>query len=126
MLKIIFGYGIDDETAIGHALDEYNSKEGRKTYHESKVRQIAADRFRCEIWYSVSEVQKQEEKQTFIGSVDIDPNDPNWYEKWKALQNASNNQAELEKLGIDQETLDAEWRTNTTDFTETMAHIADK
>lgn len=93
MLKIIFGYGVDDETAIGNAIDEYNSVEGRKTYHESKVRQIqpnGVQQFRCEIWYTLnqSEAEKQTEaeKHLFIGSTDIDPNDPDWREKMTAKQ----------------------------------------
>lgn len=88
MLKIVFGYGADDEIAIGNALDAYNSVEGRKTYHESKVRQLTDGNFRCEVWYTLNqseaEKQKEAEKHLFIGSEDIDPNDPNWREKWEA------------------------------------------
>lgn len=96
MLKIIFGYGADDETAIGNAIDEYNSVEGRKTYHESKVRQLqdntlqSLHRYRCEIWYTLTSTyeqkKEQEEKFEFIGSTDIDPYDPNWREQWEIQQ----------------------------------------
>lgn len=115
MLKIIFGYGIDDEVAIGHALDEYNSVEGRKTYHESKVRQLTDGSFRCEIWYTLTQDSyiAQQPKHEFIGSTDIDPNDPDWHAKWKALQDESNAQDQL-----DQETEDST-------KTDTMNHIAD-
>lgn len=95
MLKIVFGYGLDDETAIVSAIAEYNSTIGRKTYHESKVRQIQPNggitQFRCEIWYTVAdpsaaEQQREAEKFMFIGSDDIDPYDPDWREKMAKQQ----------------------------------------
>lgn len=90
MLKIIFGYGTDDELAIGRAIDEYNSVEGRKTYHDSKVRQLLDGSFRCEIWYTLHQTEEQKkaeaEKHLFIGSTEIDPSDPDWRVKWEAQQ----------------------------------------
>ena len=103
MLKVIFGYDETDEAAISNAIYEYNNLEGRKTYHESKVRQLNTNRFRCEIWFTLLPLVEQtvaKEKFQFIGSIDIDPNDPTWEDKWKARQGPYIPESVTNTLGI--------------------------
>ena len=129
MLKIEFGVGDNLIDAAQRAVEKYNAIEGNKTFHTKEYSHYKSPEnevYQCEIWFTVHEPKtpvEQEEKHEFIGSTDIDPRDPDWHEKWKALQDASNEQAKL-----DQETADVDWRLNTDEFPEieTMEHIADR
>lgn len=105
-LKFVIGYSADIATAKERAVYFYNDVEGTKNIVaiESQVgiNELNEPAWFTTIWFNLYEpVQEQEQKFEYIGSTTIDPNDPDWEQKWKESQ------------GIDQETLDAEWRTNT-------------
>jgi len=129
-LNIAVGYGNTIIIAKERAIAFYETVEGKKVFRavESQQGYDSANNqaFVTTIWFEIVPPvveQPQGPKYEFIGSTDIDPADPDWYAKWKALQGEVNDQAIL-----DQETADADWRTNTDDFSETaetMAHIAD-
>jgi hypothetical protein len=128
-LKYVVGFSYDAIVAKDRALFFYNEVEGRKSVIaiESQIGKNELDEpaWFTTIWYNLheAETEKEAQKEYFIGSTDISPNDPNWYDKWKALQDAANEQTQLY-----QETTNADWFLNTDEFpiVETMDHIADK
>ena len=104
-LKAAVGIDYAYIEALTLALNNYNQDDARKQFHKILVTSTDATTT-VTIVYSTAdptpeERKKEEEKFHYIGSTDIDPNDPDWMEKWKLSQ------------GIDQESLDAEWRLNT-------------
>ena len=135
MLSLAVGYGKNLIEAKERAIFFYQQIENRKAFRfvESQpgYNEAGDSVWVTTIWFETieptpEEKKAEEEKHHFIGSTDIDPNDSDWHAKWKALQDASNEQAQL-----DQETADVEWRLNTDEFpdldaTETLSHIADK
>jgi len=91
MLKVVLGVSSTYEGSIQTALNAYNADdEGYKTFHykETGNRLIGQNpQYVTEIWYTVAKSTKQieQEKHQFVGHQGIDPNDPNWREKWEAL-----------------------------------------
>ncbi len=88
MLNVRIAYGTSYENAVGEAVELYNQLDKAKTFHSSEVDQPneLSEYWRCTIWFSTSDVtavekEAEEEKYYYIGSTDVDPNDPNWREK---------------------------------------------
>lgn len=105
-LKATVGIDTSYLGALVMALDDYNKDEERKQYHETLVTN-SDHNVTVTIMYSIIvpiQALQQAEKHEYVGSQGIDPNDPDWERKWKEAQ------------GIDQESLDAEWRLNTDDI----------
>lgn len=101
MIKMAIGYAKQPIEAKERALLLYDQIEGKKTFKfvESHFgyNDLGESAWITTIWFEVIELtpeEKEDEKYHFIGSTEIDPNDPNWYEKWSALQKDSNDQAE--------------------------------
>lgn len=107
MIKLAIGYSKSPIQAKQRAIYFYDQAEGRKIFKfvetQQGLNEINEVVWVTTIWFELldplPEQEKVEEKHEFIGSTDIDPNDPNWHSKWQALQESANE--------------------------ETMAHIAD-
>lgn len=89
-LRVVFGYGGSYESSVAASLQAYNEIEGHKTFHHKDTgnRLVGSNpQYVTEIWFTLTPTRKQqnEEKYEFVGHQGIDPNDPNWREKWEAL-----------------------------------------
>lgn len=111
MLSLAVGYGKNLIEAKERAIFFYQQIENRKAFRfvESQpgYNEVGDSVWVTAIWFETIEPTPEEKKAEevlhhFIGSTDIDPNDVDWQAKWKALQDASNEQV------------------------ETLSHIADK
>jgi hypothetical protein len=97
-LRAIVAYGSNIETAIQAALNQYNNVEARKIFHRTEIKEDLIilrndDTFttRVTLWFTATVDDPVEEAHDYIGFRGIDPNDPNWKEKWdeELAQNAS-------------------------------------
>lgn len=109
MLEMIVSVGSTAFESQTRAKDLYNALEVRRSFNAVQTIQghVPDGTFVwiTTIWYNVlgePVKPKQEEKFEFLGSTGIDPKDPDWYEKWKTLQENATEESE-----------------------NTMAHIAD-
>lgn len=68
----------------------YNAVEGRKTWHHIEFYTTPNLETVCFIWFTLHTPDVETPIHEYVGSKDIDPNDPNWREKWEAV-----NQPEL-------------------------------
>ncbi len=84
MLRVAIGKADNYEDSIIAAVEQYNEVEGSKSFHDRQTIMLPGI-FITTIFFTVREVTQQEPKHEFIGSEGIDPNDPNWREKWEAM-----------------------------------------
>lgn len=87
MLNVILGHGADYLEAIQDAVTQYNAIDGMKTWHhkESSFNKVTGS-FMIEVWFTLRQpITEPPVIKTFeyIGSTNIDPNDPEWETKWK-------------------------------------------
>ena len=121
MLHVQIGVSLDYLSSISSAVESYNKLEGNKRFIKSETifttyvsegnTMPTIPNWITSIWYEVSEnqVKKEEEKNYFVGSTDIDPQDPNWREKWEAVQRQNiteETSVEEWQVDLDQETAD--------------------
>lgn len=92
MLRLAVGYGTKVLEAKERAIYFYEQAEGRKIFRfvetQPGLNELNESVWVTTIWFDVveptpEEKKKEEEKYLFIGSDNIDPNDPNWREKWE-------------------------------------------
>jgi hypothetical protein len=90
-LRVAMGFGETREQSIYNAVTEYNRVEGYKVFHKSDTGfefdtpaenpEAMTGTFQTEIWFTTTAIDPPKPDFTYIGSVGIDPNDPEWKEK---------------------------------------------
>ncbi len=89
-LHFVVGFSTDPVKAKDRALFFYDADKNKKTVvsveSQTGTNEIGEQAWFTTIWYTIpdyttEEKRKEEEKYMFIGSTDIDPNDPDWWEK---------------------------------------------
>lgn len=99
MLKFVTGYSKNMIDAKERAIIFYDKAEGKKVFKTVETQygrnEIDEPVYVTTIWFEIFEIteSQESEKHLFIGSSDIDPNDPDWLQKWNDQQDALKEQS---------------------------------
>lgn len=81
-LKLMVGRHEDVEQAIILAIGKFNEETDEvRVFRQA---QVIPERGECLIWYTTSKKEEPSKKFEYIGSVEIDPTDPDWRTKWQS------------------------------------------